>query len=65
MAIVTALAFVVFLLLAVPVAFTVGSFESVRGSLPLPEGLIARQAAINLLDRPEGKLLGMRVMQVK
>ncbi|HEY9067313.1 MAG TPA: hypothetical protein VIO33_20185 [Burkholderiaceae bacterium] len=48
-----------------PVAFTVGSFESVRGSVPLPDGLIARQAAINLLDRPEGKLLGMRVMQVK
>ena len=47
-----------------PVAFTVGSFESVRGSVPLPEGLVARQAAINLLDRPEGKLLGMRVMQV-
>ncbi|HKX43287.1 MAG TPA: hypothetical protein VJO99_19165 [Burkholderiaceae bacterium] len=48
-----------------PVAFTVGSFESVRGSVPLPDGLVARQAAINLLDRPEGKLLGMRVMQVK
>jgi hypothetical protein len=47
-----------------PVAITVGSFESLRGSLPLPDGFGARQAAINLLDRPDGKLLGMRVMQV-
>ena len=47
-----------------PVAITVGSFESVRGSLPLPDGFGARQASINLLDRPDGKLLGMRVMQV-
>jgi len=47
-----------------PVPITVGSFESLRGSLPLPEGFGARQASINLLDRPDGKLLGMRVMQV-
>ena len=47
-----------------PVAITVGSFESLRGSLPLPDGFGVRQAAINLLDRPDGKLLGMRVMQV-
>ena len=47
-----------------PVAIVVGSFESVRGSLPLPDGFGARQASINLLDRPDGKLLGMRVMQV-
>lgn len=47
-----------------PVPISVGPFESVRGSLPLPDGFAARQATIQLLDRPDGKLLGMRVMQV-
>ena len=48
-----------------PVAITVGSVESVRGGLPLPDGFDPRQATINVLDRPDGKLLGMRVMHVK
>lgn len=48
-----------------PVAISVGEVESLRGSLPLPEGFGARQATIHLLDRPDGKLLGMRVLPVK
>lgn len=47
-----------------PVSISVGNFESLRGSVPMPEGFAARQATIQLLDRPDGKLLGMRVMQV-
>jgi hypothetical protein len=47
-----------------PVSISVGSFESLRGSVPMPEGMAARQATIQLLDRPDGKLLGMRVLQV-
>jgi hypothetical protein len=48
-----------------PVAVSLGSFASLRGSLPLPDGFDAREASINVLDRPDGKLLGMRVMRVK
>lgn len=48
-----------------PVAIAVGSFETVRGDLPLPQGFDPRQATINVLDRVDGKLLGMRVMHVK
>jgi hypothetical protein len=48
-----------------PVAITLGSVESLRGGLPLPEGFDPRQATIHVLDRPDGKLLGMRVMNVK
>jgi len=48
-----------------PVTVSVGSFENLRGSLALPDGFDPRQATINVLDRPDGKLLGMRVMNVK
>jgi hypothetical protein len=48
-----------------PVAISVGSVESVRGGVALPDGFDPRQATINVLDRPDGKLLGMRVMLVK
>jgi hypothetical protein len=47
----------------VPVSFT--SHEVVRGSQPLPEGFKAREAMVQVLDRPAGKALGMRVMHVK
>jgi len=47
-----------------PVVVSVRNFEVLRGDLPLPEGFDARQATINVLDRPDGKLLGMRVMNV-
>jgi len=48
-----------------PVSISVGSVESVRGGLPLPDGFDPRQATIHVLDRPDGKLLGMRVINVK
>lgn len=48
-----------------PVAISVGPYESLRGSLPLPEGFKPRQATITVLDRVDGKLLGKRVMYVK
>jgi len=48
-----------------PVAITVGTVESLRGGVPLPDGFDPRQATIHVLDRPDGKLLGMRVINVK
>lgn len=48
-----------------PVAVTVGAHEAVRGRLPLPEGFTPRQTTVNVRDRADGKLLGMRVMHVK
>ena len=48
-----------------PVAISVGQVESVRGGVPLPDGFDPRQATIHVLDRPDGKLLGMRVINVK
>ncbi len=48
-----------------PVAVAVGAHEIVRGSLALPDGFKPRQATVSVLDRPDGKLLGMRVMYVK
>jgi hypothetical protein len=48
-----------------PVAISVKAFESLRGGLALPEGFDPREATIHVLDRPEGKLLGMRVLHVK
>jgi hypothetical protein len=48
-----------------PVAVSLGSVENVRGGLPLPEGFSPRQATIHVLDRPDGKLLGMRVLNIQ
>jgi hypothetical protein len=48
-----------------PVAVSVGRMEAVGGSVSLPEGFRPKQATVNVLDRPEGKLLGMRVLYVK
>ena len=48
-----------------PVAISVGKYESLRGVLPLPEGFKPRKTTINVLDRVDGKPLGMRVMYVK
>lgn len=47
----------------VPLSFT--AHEVVRGSQPLPEGFRPREATVQVLDRPAGKSLGMRVMLVK
>jgi hypothetical protein len=48
-----------------PVAISVGNYESLRGSVPLPDGFKPRQTTVSVLDRVDGKLLGMRVMYVK
>ncbi len=48
-----------------PVAFAIGSHQVVRGSLALPDGFKPRQTTVQVLDRPGGKLIGMRVILVK
>jgi hypothetical protein len=48
-----------------PVAVTIGKYENLRGQQPLPEGFKPRRTTINVLDRIDGKPLGMRVMHVK
>jgi hypothetical protein len=48
-----------------PVAMPIGAYEVVRGSAPLPDGFKPRQATVQVLDRPAGKSLGMRVILVK
>lgn len=48
-----------------PVAVTLGNQEVLRGSVPLPAGFRPRQAAIQVLDRPDGRSLGMRVLLVR
>ena len=47
------------------VALSVGSQSVVRGSLPLPEGFKPRETTVQVLDRPAGQALGMRVLPVK
>ena len=48
-----------------PLPVSVGTYDSVRGSIALPAGFKPRQATIQVLDRPGGNLLGMRVMFVR
>ena len=48
-----------------PVPVSIDRYDSVRGSQPLPQGFRPRQTTIHVLDRVGGKLLGMRVINVK
>lgn len=48
-----------------PVALTLGAHEVVRGSAPLPEGFTPQRTTIQVLDKPAGKSLGMRVLPVR
>lgn len=48
-----------------PVALTLGAHEVVRGSAALPEGFTPQRTTIQVLDRPAGKSLGMRVLPVR
>ena len=48
-----------------PVAISMGRHTSLHGSRPLPATLTARQATIQVLDKPQGQLLGMRVMNLR
>jgi len=47
-----------------PVPISIGLYDTVRGTLPLPQGFTPRQTTINVLDKVGGKLMGMRVMNV-
>jgi len=47
-----------------PVPISVGLYDTVRGSLPLPQGFRPRRTTIHVLDKVGGKLVGMRVMNV-
>jgi hypothetical protein len=48
-----------------PVAVSIAQVETLRGSVPLPEGFTPRQATIRVLDGAGGKLMGMRVINVR
>ena len=47
-----------------PVPVSVGLYDTVRGSLPLPQGFKPRQTTIQVLDKVGGKLMGRRVINV-
>ena len=47
-----------------PVPVSVGLYDTVRGSLPLPRGFKPRQTTIQVLDKVGGKLVGSRVINV-
>ena len=47
-----------------PVPVSVGLYDTVRGTLPLPSGFKPRQTTIQVLDKVGGKLMGMRVINV-
>jgi hypothetical protein len=48
-----------------PLELSIDRVASLHGELPLPEGFLARQTRINVLDRPGGRLLGTRVIRVE
>jgi hypothetical protein len=48
-----------------PIALTLGAHEVLRGSLPLPEGFRPQQTTVQVLDKPAGRLLGMRLLVVR
>ncbi len=47
-----------------PVPVSVGAYQSLRGSLPLPADFRPSQATVRVLDRIDGRQLGMRVLLV-
>jgi hypothetical protein len=47
-----------------PVPISVGLYDSLRGSLPLPQGFKPRRTTIQVLDKAGGKLMGLRVINV-
>jgi len=48
-----------------PVALTLGAHAVLRGSLPLPGGLRPQQATVRIVDAGAGRLLGMRLLNVR
>jgi hypothetical protein len=47
-----------------PVPVSVGLYDTVRGTLPLPQGFKPRRTTIHVLDKVGGKVVGMRVMNI-
>jgi hypothetical protein len=47
-----------------PVDVALSPFQALAGALPLPDSFRARQATVNVLDRPGGRLVGMRVLEI-
>lgn len=47
-----------------PVPVSVGLYDTVHGSLPLPQGFKPRQTTIQVLDKVGGKVMGLRVINV-
>jgi len=47
-----------------PVPVSVGLYDAVRGSLPLPQGFRPRQTTVQVLDKVGGKVMGSRVINV-
>lgn len=48
-----------------PITLSLGTHRVVRGRLPLPAGMQARQVTVQVLDRAGGKALGTRVFYVR
>jgi hypothetical protein len=48
-----------------PVSVNVGRYQITSGTLALPAGFAPRQATVRVLDRPDGRLMGMRVLNVR
>ena len=48
-----------------PIALSMGPHEVLRGSLPLPDGFRPQQTTVQVLDKPAGKVLGMRLLVVR
>lgn len=48
-----------------PIDIAVDDFESLRGSVPLPDGFTPRQATVTVHDRADGKRLGMRIFNLR
>lgn len=47
-----------------PVPVSVGLYDTVHGSVTLPQGMKPRQTTIHVLDKVGGKLVGMRLMNI-
>ncbi len=47
-----------------PIPVTIDRYDATRGKVPLPQGFKPRQATVQVLDKPGGKQLGMRVINV-
>jgi len=48
-----------------PIAFSLGKFENLRGSVPVPDGIKPQRATIELFDPVDGKRLGTRILYVR